>query len=345
MSRSSADDTDHANRRARERQPPDEISPSHAERLLRDAQNAALLGHRITMMNIEAQHRLAQYRSHFDLNQPRVPAGHPDGGQWTNAGGDSESPTLSDVTPDNDWQPGAQYANSRGRGLGPSGRGSEPEPGQAVRLAIAEARANYALARVREVDPNWRPQPGLSNSLEGRIRDYEATAEQAEARLRELARFELPPIVPRERPDTAKERNDIAREVAQWLVRNRGTAIERSKWLEEAEASIDAYLDPPRTLEELRKGAVSGSKGGYDIHHIVEKTAAEDDGFPKSMTNGPDNLVRVPRYKHWEITSWYMTKNRAFGNVPPREYLRGKGWDARIRVGLMALRRHGVLKP
>src|SRR5882757_3551812 len=266
MSRSSADDTNDANRRARERQPPDEISHSHAERLLRDAQNSALLGHRFTMMNIEARHRLAQYRSHFDLNQPRVPAGHPDGGQWTNVGGDSESPTLSDATLDNDWQPGAQYANSRGRGSGPSGRGSEPEPGQAVRLAIAEARANYALARVREIDPSWRPQPGLSNSPEGRIRDYEATAERAEARLRELARFELPPIVPREGPDTAKERNDIARAVARWLVRNRGNTIERSKWLDESEASIDAYLDPPRTLEELRKAA-SGSKEGYDIHH------------------------------------------------------------------------------
>ena len=74
---------------------------------------------------------------------------------------------------------------------------------------------------------------------------------------------------------------------------------------------IEAYLDEPRTLEELRQ-AVSNPKQGYDIHHIVEKTSAEDDGFPKSMIHGPDNLVRVPRFKHWEITSWYMTKNDAY---------------------------------
>jgi len=344
MSHSYADDAAGSNRRALEREPPDEISHSHSERLLRDAQNVVLFSHRMTMMNIEAQHRLAQYRSHFDPNQPRVPAGHPDGGQWTNAGGDSESPTLSDETPDNDWQPGAQYANSRGRGSGPSGRGSEPEPGQAVRLAIAEARANYALARVREVDPNWRPQPGLSNSIEGRIRDYEAIAGQAEGRLLELVRLEPPPIIPQQRPASTKERNDIAREVAQWLVRNRGSAIERSKWLEESEASIDAYLDPPRTLEELRKGT-SEPKEGYDIHHIVEKTPARNDELPEHMINGSDNLVRIPRYKHWEITSWYMTKNKAYGGLSPREYLRGKDWAERTSVGVDALIDHGVLKP
>jgi hypothetical protein len=344
MSRSSADDTDDANRRARERQPPDEISPSHAERLLRDAQNAALLGHRITMMNIEAQHRLAQYRSHFDPNQPRVPGGHPDGGRWTNAGGDSESLTLSDATPDNDWQPGGQYVNSRGRGSGPSGRGVEPEPGQAARLAVAEAKANDAIARVQKIDPNWRPQPSLENSVEGRIRDYEALAEQAEARLRELVPAELPPIIPRQRPPTTKEQNDVAREIARWLAKNLGHVIEGIAWLDDYEASIHAYLDPPKTLEELQSAA-SESKKGYEIHHIVEQKSAEDDKFPRSMIDAPDNLARIPKFKHWQITGWYMTRNRAFGNVPPREYLRGKGWDERTRIGLDALRQYGVLKP
>jgi hypothetical protein len=52
---------------------------------------------------------------------PRVPAGHPDGGQWTTEDSSSatnapsrqvlsEHQVLSDATPDNPWKPGAQYA-------------------------------------------------------------------------------------------------------------------------------------------------------------------------------------------------------------------------------------------
>jgi hypothetical protein len=65
---------------------------------------------------------------HYDPNQPRVPAGQSDGGQWTreNYGADAPrerfevsqirstpdiSAVLSDVTPDNNWRPGAQYAS------------------------------------------------------------------------------------------------------------------------------------------------------------------------------------------------------------------------------------------
>jgi len=47
-------------------------------------------------------------------------------------------------------------------------------------------------------------------------------------------------------------------------------------------------------LEELAR-AVSDPKPGYDIHHIVEKTSAEQDGFPGSMIHGPENLVRDPK--------------------------------------------------
>ena len=46
----------------------------------------------------------------FDPNEPRVPANHPDGGQWTSddaAAGDSE--VISDA-PDTGWIAGAQYA-------------------------------------------------------------------------------------------------------------------------------------------------------------------------------------------------------------------------------------------
>jgi hypothetical protein len=89
---------------------------------------------------------------------------------------------------------------------------------------------------------------------------------------------------------------------------------------------------------------VSTPKPGYDIHHIVEKASAEQGRFPKFMINALENLVRIPRFKHWEITGWYMKSNEYYGGRSPRDYLRGKDWDERWRIGVEALIRHGVLK-
>jgi hypothetical protein len=61
-------------------------SQARTERLLLDAESAARLRHKLALMNIAAQH-IAGHRSHFNPNQPRVPAGNPDGGQWTRSGG------------------------------------------------------------------------------------------------------------------------------------------------------------------------------------------------------------------------------------------------------------------
>jgi hypothetical protein len=52
-------------------------------------------------------------RGGYDPNQPRVPAGHSDGGQWTDkpSGGPINDPrVISDAIPDNEWIPGADYA-------------------------------------------------------------------------------------------------------------------------------------------------------------------------------------------------------------------------------------------
>ncbi len=84
---------------------------------------------------------------------------------------------------------------------------------------------------------------------------------------------------------------------------------------------------------------------GYEVHHIVEQTPAAREGHAQEDIDGPDNLVRIPTLKHWEITGWYMRGNRRFGGLSPREYLRGKGWNEKRQVGLDALIDAKVLKP
>jgi len=83
----------------------------------------------------------------------------------------------------------------------------------------------------------------------------------------------------------------------------------------------------------------------YDDHHLVEQTAAERDGFPRSMIDAPDNLVRIPTLKHWLITGWYQMPNPDFDWLSPRQYLRGKSWKERVRIGKDALIRFGILQP
>jgi hypothetical protein len=63
------------------------------------------------------------------------------------------------------------------------------------------------------------------------------------------------------------------------------------------------------------------------------------------MIDAPDNLARIPKFKHWEINGWYGQPNKTFGKISPRDYLRGKAWSERVKVGLDALILHGVLKP
>jgi hypothetical protein len=114
-------------------------------------------------------------------------------------------------------------------------------------------------------------------------------------------------------------------------------------WLRDRHDLIQAGRDAPRTLEELQQ-AVNDPKPGYDIHHIVEQTPAERFGFARSDIDHPENLVRIPRLQHYQITGWYGTKDERLGGLSPREYLSDKDWSERYSVGLKALRKFEVLK-
>jgi hypothetical protein len=143
----------------------------------------------------------------YDPAQPREPAGTPEGGRWTSGGGRT------------------QLAQNLPRGpRGPrffGGGAEEPTPAQAARLELSNMRAEQALQRVREVDPNWRPQPSLHEGIEGRIAANEAAAQQADAHYRDLQRNGVVPgpfadeSIPARGPersftaDERRERNNI----------------------------------------------------------------------------------------------------------------------------------------
>jgi hypothetical protein len=153
-----------------------------------------------------------------------------------------------------------------------------------------------------------------------------------------------PPEIPKERPPTSRLRSAALKAAAKLLgpVARVAEIAKLGAWLTTYSAEIQSYSDPPKSLEELQQ-AVSTAASGYDIHHIVEQTQAEREGFTREAIDDRENLVRIPTLKHQEINGWYQRPNRDYDGLTPREYLSGRNWDVRRGVGLEALRIHGVL--
>ncbi len=219
----------------------------------------------------------------FDENQPRVPRGNRDGGQWTDGAGGSSS-----------------------------GNGQR----QQSRQRFAQGKPRKPL--LPEGDPS------------------------------------KPPKLPRNKPTKPGFTKAYAKQLAMWLgkkvVKKQpyiGAALtiyDNRHWIHDEVSSIISSFDDPKPLAELHD-LVKSPKRGYEIHHIVEQTAAKKAGFPKSKINSRENLARIPTWKHHEITGWYARGNREFDGKSPREHLHDKSWEERLKVGHKIMIEKGVLKP
>ncbi len=114
-------------------------------------------------------------------DQPRVAAGNPDGGQWTDEGGGASSYDIAQSR-------GGRNSTSVRVG----GRSFEGTPSQVMRLSNATNTANREIARVREVDPEWRPSVSAFETIEGAIAAREAELREAQSRIKELYKDAIP---------------------------------------------------------------------------------------------------------------------------------------------------------
>lgn len=175
---------------------------------------------------------------------------------------------------------------------------------------------------------------------------------------------EPPPEIPSEEPPTKPEGWDFAKTAGKWLVRagvrtavrvaveatiggpvgDFLLALEAAYWLYEYVPAIHSSLDPPKTWEELQQNWGPG----YERHHVVEQWG-ENDGIPRSKIDAPENVVPIPKMKHWDINGWLDRPNDDYRDaenqkMTPREYMRGKTWEERYSFGLYVLRKFEVLK-
>ncbi len=110
----------------------------------------------------------------YNPNQPRVPRGQREGGQWVALGG-------------NQVAGGGSAAGWRVRLSRTDFPGATH--GQLVRLEQNVARTEAALAQIRQYESEWRPSTASwtgPGSINGAIRNAEARAVEAEGRLEQL---------------------------------------------------------------------------------------------------------------------------------------------------------------
>lgn len=142
-----------------------------------EAFERAILELRWMVKDLKLELELRRIRHKYSPDQPRVPKGNPDGGQWTSdAGkdGGDDRVQLDEIS-------AARRAGQR-------------QPTQEVRRDQARGRAQQAVERVRQLDPDWQPRTvslTQPDSIEGAIRHNEALAREADARFVELSRAGL----------------------------------------------------------------------------------------------------------------------------------------------------------
>lgn len=134
----------------------------------------------------------------FNPDQPRDKYGRwsdGDEGSGTEAGSDTnsaeginDSRILSGAALDEDPKPDDQYAQNTPRNPNRSRAQPPGTPAQETQLAVLRSQADQAIARIQEIDANWRPSPSLSNpdSIEGAIAAERGTLAEAQSRLDEL---------------------------------------------------------------------------------------------------------------------------------------------------------------
>jgi hypothetical protein len=259
--------------------------------------------------------------SKYSPTQPRVPAGNPRGGQWTDRSGGQG--TVASPSPDAGQSQDADLTQPMGN------------------VELGDVTRSSELGDLFQIKPTDTRVDGVQlagDIPEGLGKDKGVPSGDT-------------PEIPQERPSTSSQRTGYLRAAVNWLARNSGLAGElyigamnNVEWLKDYHDLVQAARDEPKTFEELQQG-VGQLKPGYDDHHIVEKTSAERSGFTQSQIDDPENVVKIPRVTHFQITGWYMTGNANLGGLSPRQYLNDKSWEERRQIGLDALVRFKVLKP
>ncbi len=241
--------------------------------------------------------------------QPRIDAGGPDGGQFTFGTQDGEAESDS-------GRPRVYIYRSRHEGDEGEGSGGAGSNGLDSVFIAASGPSDYPF--------NNHPP------------------------------LEDPPEIPEVKPPRSS--SAALRAAASWLGRALAVGafkevalfigvLSARSWARAKAHEIVTSLDSPKSMKELEEAVAVPRRGTELHHHKMEQHVSRLRGIPQSEIDAPGNRVRIPTFKHYDITNWYRTPNARFGGLSPRQYLADKAPDEHARVGREALILFQVLKP
>ncbi len=280
-------------------------------------------------VDIDAWLARAGLESKYDPDQPRVPRGHPDGGQWTGGNGAGRDGAVGNVAIPED---GATDGSDEELDTG-----DEPLTEEQQRLVEI-----FDDARKDLTDASGENAPLVLIGGDEKPPRFPRTKREALAWLAAWLTEEMKRrgSFPGRNSPIWMEINDFARE---WVNRINRIFPEFEGYWESAKEWEEMIADKDfrdfNSFEAFKRKYKSA--GPFrDWHHVVEQGS----GFSKKMINNTANIVRIPRGKHWDVV-YAMTKPRPeLGGLSYREWLVGRSFSEHMRVGLDVLREVKALK-
>ena len=275
----------------------------------------------------------------YDPDQPRVPRGHPDGGQWTDgsfARGNASRDLDRAVTDDELERAGEVIAE--------------------VEVLVSRAtRDSGGLLHLTAgptdpLDPfkPFEPHPGYK---------LPPLTEEEVSRNLPTARPNVLPPATKEKPQT---RADLVWNLIRWLrpavpflIRTGGLGAVLAVFVAYEFPEVATYFDEPKTLAEMRPSVrvenytsyeafeeKNPAGAGYQWHHIRERNFGDSDDWKVDAT---ENIVRVPVILHRRISDFYSSKPKGLGGLTVREWVRMRDPEFQWRFGLYVLRKVGAM--
>jgi len=272
----------------------------------------------------------------YDPDQPRVPRGHPDGGQWT------DDPYSGSATSDLDRPATSEEIERAAEVL------AEVEA-MVSRLARDSPGLFHLAGGPTDPRDPLKPNPGYK---------LPPLTEEEVSRYLPVARPNaLPPATegePRTRADLIWRTIRQLRPAMGFLVRRglRGAVL--AVFLEYGFPELVSYFDEPKTLAEMRPPVRvedyssykaferKNSAGlGYQWHHIREQEFGNHQGWDVDAT---DNIVRIPVVLHRRISAFYSSKRAELGGLTIREWVKMRDPEFQWQFGLFVLREVGAMR-